>query len=123
MRVGARLQRHVDQLAVNAVRPAVIRAGEGAGVTAVGVTHAHRAVATLVEKRFDAAVLLAHHHHGVFAHIGVKEIARFGDLAFVGQKQPAASEDAFQLQLVNVRVGINSWGYATVLGINQLVDV
>ena len=86
LRVGARFQRDVDQLAVNAVRPAVIRAGEGAGITAVGVADAHCAVATLVEKRFDAAVFLANHHNCILAHVGVKKITGFGDLAFVGEK-------------------------------------
>ena len=86
MWVGARFQRYIDQLAVNAIRPAVIRAGKGASVAAICITHTHGPVAALVEKRLDAAVFLAHHDNRIFSHVGVKEITGFWDLAFVGEK-------------------------------------
>lgn len=119
LRVGAWLQRHVNQLAVNAVRPTVIRTGKSAGIAAVGVADTHGAVSALIEKGFDAAVFLSHDHHRILAHVGIEKVTRLRDLTFVSEKQPAASEDAFQFQLVNVRVGINPWGYATILRVDQ----
>ena len=86
MWVGARFQRYIDQLAVNAIRPAVIRTGKGASVAAICITHTHGPVAALVEKRLNAAVFLTHYDNRIFPHVGVKEITRFWDLAFVGEK-------------------------------------
>mgnify|MGYP001444810632 CR=1 FL=1 len=64
----------------------MIRAGKGARVAAICITHTHGPVAALVEKRLDAAVFLAHHDNRIFSHVGVKEITGFWDLAFVGEK-------------------------------------
>jgi hypothetical protein len=119
LRVGARLQRHINQFAVDTVRPSVIWAGKRFGVAAIGVTYAHCAVAALVQKCFDAAILLTNDNHRIFAHVGVKKVACFGDLALVRQKQPAATENTLKLQLINIRVGIDKRGHATVMGVDQ----
>ncbi len=41
----------------------------------------------------------------------------------MGQKQPAAAKDPLQLKLIDLRVGIDPWGDATVLRVDQLVDI
>lgn len=65
--VGRReFQRYIDQLAVNAIRPAVIRTGKGASVAAICITHTHGPVAALVEKRLNAAVFLTHYDNRIF---------------------------------------------------------
>ncbi|MOA16068.1 hypothetical protein D3C78_1362620 [compost metagenome] len=94
--IGARLQWHLSQFAIDAIRPAVIRAGKSPGIATVRVADTHRAMATLVEKRFDGAIFLADNDDCVFPHVSVKEIAWFWYLAFMGQKQPATAKYPLQ---------------------------
>ena len=108
------------QRAVDAKGPAVIVADEPAGLF-TGVHHAD-AVATVrarVQERVDRAVALTHDDDVVFAHRGAHEVARIGDLAFMGQKQPRAGKDLAQLGLIDLFVGKHTAVNLCVLAVHQ----
>jgi hypothetical protein len=80
-------------------------------------------MAALVEECLDRAVLLAHDDDRVFAHVGVEEVARLRNLAFVREKQPAAPENALHFEFVDCGVGVDCRCHASVAGIHERVDV
>jgi hypothetical protein len=86
------------------------------------MAHFHAAVAALVHHRGDRAILLAHHQHRVFAHIGVEEIARLGDLAFMRQKQPGAGKHALQFLIQRI-IGVDRRFHRATAGIDQRADL
>ncbi len=62
-------RRHPYQLPVVAVCPAVIRAGEDAGVARIGPAQPVAAMAADVEKGMHLSLCIPHHQDRVFAHI------------------------------------------------------
>ena len=95
---------HADQLAVGAVAPAVIGAGEDGRVALVVAAHLHAAVAAGVEEDVDLAFPVAAQDHRFLAHARDEEVAGVRDLALVADEQPGAGEQPLQLLLVDLLV-------------------
>ena len=72
-----------------------------------------------VEERADGAIGLADHDHRIFSHVGRDEIAGLGNLRLVTEEQPAAREDALELELVDRRVGVDARVDRPVDGIDE----
>jgi len=113
---------HVDQVAGNVIRPAVVSAGEGLCITRIGAANAHATVAALVQEDFDAAVLLPHHDHRVFAHVGVQVVPGLGDVGFMPEQQPGARKDALEFNLVELLVCVDARVDQALVLINQGAD-
>jgi hypothetical protein len=88
---------HPEQLAAQVVRPAVVRAGEGAGVTAVGRAQHRAAMHAAVDEHGHGAVPAAHHDDRLAPEGPGDVVARPRDLAVVADEDPAALEDPVQL--------------------------
>src|SRR5215472_14421897 len=95
---------HTDELAVGAVAPAVIGAGEDRGVSFVVAAYLHAAVPAGIQEDVDLARAVAAQDHRLLPHARDKEIPRVRDLAFVADKEPDAREEPFQLLLVDLVV-------------------
>src|ERR1051326_1271846 len=93
-----------DQLAIIAVGPAMIGAGEARGVPIIGAAEPVASVTADIEKSAHDSVGAPYDEHRVFTHIGREEIAGLRDLAVVAQIKPAAREDALQLLLIDLRL-------------------
>ena len=93
-----------DQLAVGAVAPAVIGAGENRGVAFVVAAHLHAAVAARIQEDVDLAGPVAAQDHQFLAHARDEEIAGVRDLAFVTDEQPGAGEQPLLLLAVDLLV-------------------
>lgn len=96
--------RHADQPAAVVVRPAVVGTRERLGVAAIEATQARPAVPAGIEEDAQAAVRVAQHEHGLFAHGVRDEVAGIGKLRVVRDVQPATAEDARLLVRIHVRV-------------------
>src|SRR5215831_1156467 len=110
---------HPHQLAIVAIRPAMIGTGEGRGIANIGSAQPVAAVAADVEKGADLPRAVPHHQDRVLAHGGTEEVAGVGDLALVAQKQPAAGEDLRQLLLVDLWLDKDAPADQAALGIHQ----
>src|SRR5581483_4366844 len=98
---------HADELAVGAIAPAVIGAGEHHRAALVVAADLHAAVTAGIQEHVNLALAVAHQDHGLLAHPRDEEIARIGDLAFVPDEQPGAGENQLQLLLVNIAADEN----------------
>lgn len=114
---------HLDELALEVVRPTVERAGEGLGRALVETADAHAPVTALVQEGLDAAVLLAHDEDGVLADEVLDEIALLGDHRIVGQHAPCAPPHLLQLHLINGLVVEDLPVELTVLDVYEIGDV
>lgn len=61
-------------------------------------------MAAHIEEGIYHARVIPNYQNRVLAHISSEEVPRFGDLAFMAEKQPAARENLLQFLLVNVRL-------------------
>ena len=66
---------------------------------------------------------VAHQDNGVLAHVGGDEIVVVGNLGLVTEQQPAAREDALQLQLVELLIDEDAAVDEPTLDINQPADI
>src|SRR5262249_12955689 len=117
--VGLLQIRHADQPPVIAVRPAMICAGEGGGVTGIGAAQPVATMAADIQKCVYLSAAVAHHQNRVFTHIGGEEIARLRNLALVAQIEPAAREDPLQLLLVDPALDKDAATDQTLFSIDQ----
>src|SRR5579885_2355621 len=115
--------RNGDEVAGEVVTPAMIGAGECAGVAAIRPADAHPAMAALIQKRPNRSVLLPHDQHGIFGHVSGKEVARFFQHALMAQEQPRPGEDAFEFELVDGWIAIDSRIEAAGFFIHQAAQI
>ncbi|MNP05902.1 hypothetical protein D3C76_978650 [compost metagenome] len=87
------------QLAVQAVGPAVVRAGEAGGVALVLLAHGGATVPAAVLQHVDVVLLVAHHDHRTAADGGGLEVTGVAHFALVGDPHPGAVENLVQLDL------------------------
>ena len=97
----------------------MVSADEGGGIAVVGAAEAVAAVAADVQEGTNPAGAVAHHQHGVFAHVGGEEVAGVGNLGLVAEQQPAAGENLFQLLLVDFLVAEYAGVDDAVVGVHQ----
>ena len=102
--IGIPLQRHALEPPRIGVGPAVEAAGELACIAAIRPADLHSPVAAGVEKRANHAILATADEDGILAHVGRHVVAGLGNVGLVAQEQPAARENALELQLVDLRV-------------------
>ena len=93
-------------VAVGAVGPRVVLAGQPTGGAAVVAGDGGAAVATRVVEGPQHAVLAAHDHDGCARPGGQPVRARLGPFGLVAGEEPGAGEDPFLLQLVEGGVGV-----------------
>ncbi len=117
--VGLLEIRHAGELAVIAVGPAVIGAGEAGGVASVGAAEPVATVAADVEESTDLAGGVAHHKHWVFGHPGGEKVARQRDLAVMAEEEPAARKDPRQLLIIDLRLDKDAAAEKSVRDIDQ----
>ncbi len=89
------------QPAVGRIAPAVIGAGQDRRVALIVPAHLHAAVPAGVQEHMHLAGTVAAQDHQLLAHRRDEEVARVWDLALVPDEKPGASEDPFQLLLVD----------------------
>ena len=77
----------------------------------------------LVEIGGDRAILLAHHEHRIFTHVGIEEVTGIRNHAIVGEEQPGAGEHTLKLQFVDRLVSIDRRLDRACLSIDQSSDV
>src|SRR5262249_40975439 len=94
-----------DQLAVIAVRPAVIGAAQEAHVLAIGAAYPHAAVTARIEKDAHHAVVVAHQDGWIDAAGPAQHVARIGNFALVADEEPAAPEDAIDFHAKDFGIG------------------
>jgi hypothetical protein len=70
-------------------------------VAALSAANLIASMPATVQERLDRSIGLPHHEDAVLAHESGNEVPRLRNLAFVGQKQPAAAEDFFKLKLID----------------------
>ena len=75
-------------------------------------------VAAGVDQRVNAARRVARNDDGRLAHLAGNVVARFGDLGFMGEKKPAAPEQALQLGIVHFRIGKDAAADQTTSGVD-----
>ena len=99
--------RVAGQRAVEAVDPAVVRAGEAAAGVAGRLQDERRApVLARVEERPHTPVVLADQDHRTGHRVEAQEVARLRQLVEVGREQPRAPEDVLALQVVDGVVAV-----------------
>ncbi len=74
------------------------------GIAEVGPHNAVAAMPAHVEKGAHLPPAIAHEDHGVFAHIGMEKVIRFGDQAFMANHQPAAAKNLLQFFLIDIGI-------------------
>ena len=121
--IGLLQIRHADQLAVIAVGPAVIGAAEAGRIAVIGSAQPVAAMPADIEEGAYHSIGAAHYQDGVFTHIGREEIAGFGDLALMAQKEPAAGEDALQFLAVDLRLDKDAAADQSVLAVDETTDI
>jgi hypothetical protein len=67
-RIGGLVGLHIDELSVEAIGPAVVRAVKGLGVALVVTADPHAAMAAGVQEHADALVLVAREDDRLLAH-------------------------------------------------------
>src|SRR5579871_1137937 len=102
------LQRHPLDLAVEVIRPAMIAAGEFAGIAAFRRDHERAAMSALIVDDANALVLIADQHDRLASDPGREIVARIFHLAFVPDVDPGRAENPFKLQLEYRRVRIDA---------------
>ena len=95
---------HVFQLALVGVGPAVVGAGEVAGIAHVGADDAVAPVAAHVQVGPQAAPPVATEYDRLLAHVGVEEVVGIGHQGLVADHQPGPPEHFLLLFRVDVRI-------------------
>ncbi|MNM31919.1 hypothetical protein D3C81_425050 [compost metagenome] len=113
--------RDAAQRAVQGIAPAVVRADEAVGLALLVLADRGATVAAAVEQHVDAFLAITHHDHRLLADVGGLVAAGFGDFALVGDPDPGAVEDLFQLGVEQRRVGVQRGMDA--VGLDQLGGV
>lgn len=104
------------QLAVEREHPAVVTALEGAPAGAAVLPAEHRAaMRTAVGQHLDRAVARPHHDDGLAPELARDPVARVRHLRLVPDEHPAAPEDAIDLVLEDLRIGIEAAMHPPVL--------
>ena len=99
--------RHADQLAFVGKYPGVEGAGEFARIAIVVATDPHPPMAAIVQEHMQLAMPITVEDDRFFAHPAEHVIARFGNMAFMADKQPGAREYTLQLIIVDSLAGKN----------------
>ena len=94
----------VLQPPVVGVGPAVVGAGEVAGVAQVGTHYAVAPVAAHVQEGVQLALAVAGENHRVFPQVGVEEVVGFRHQRLVPDHQPGAPKDLLLLLGIDVSV-------------------
>ena len=95
------------QAAVEAIGPAVIRAGDGRGTVALAVEQPRAAVAAHVVKGADRAVLVAHHDDAFGPEIERLEVARPWDRALTGRRSASSASGRAHFEPRQLRVVVD----------------
>ena len=99
---------HADQLAVEAVGPAVVEAADRLAALARAVQQARAAVAADVAEGPQPAVVGAQHEHRLHAGRARQVVAGVRELGHVGHQLPGAGEDPLLLQLRQLGVAVEA---------------
>ena len=102
--VGLLVAGHVFQRALVGEGPAVVGAGEVAGVAHVGADDAVAPVPAHVQVGAQAAPAVAAEDHRLLAHVGVEEIVGVGNQRLVADHEPGPPEYLLLLLGIDVRV-------------------
>ena len=98
------------QLAVLAVRPAVVGAAQHLGAAPGAGEDLHRAVTADVRERAQLAVVAAHDRHRLAGDVGGRERAGLGHDALRADEDPRAREDVVELGVEDVLVHVRAGG-------------
>src|SRR6185437_13443331 len=112
-----------DILAGGIIGPAVIEADMEFGVAFLEAAHRRALVAAGVEKRADLALGVARDDHRRAADMGGDEIVRLGELGFEGQEIPCPLENIFDLELEQLRIGIDVAMNAKHAVLGPIIDI
>ncbi|MPM40350.1 hypothetical protein SDC9_86990 [bioreactor metagenome] len=108
--------RDAAQLAVQGVRPVVVRTGEAVGLAVRLVTDRGATVPATVQQGVEATLAVTGDDHRLAPDVGRLERARLGDLALVGDPDPRRVEDLLHLLVEDRRVGVELAGDTVGLG-------
>src|SRR5437660_11475361 len=114
--------RDTQELAAQAVGPAVVRTGKGPRVALRGRAHHRPAVRAAVQKDRDAALAPSDHEHRLRAEGAGDEVAGPGNLALVAHEDPAAMKDPLHLVGEDPRIRVERHVNAIVLDERLVVD-
>ena len=99
--------RYGGEAAIRLVAPAVIATGQARGIPRAVIHHLGPAVGAPIKQHMRAAVPMAHHDDRLTPELGRDVIAGLRHLAGMAHEQPGTAEDAFHLQLEDIRVGVD----------------
>src|SRR5579875_259421 len=105
--VGFRIW-HAGQRTVQLVRPTMVSAAEVPRVAARLVAYDSAPMAASIEQQIHLAGVVANHDHRLQSDALEAEIAGVRNFTAMPDEDPAAMENAFQLVLENLRVGVDS---------------
>ncbi|MCY1510838.1 hypothetical protein D9M68_452270 [compost metagenome] len=106
--------RHAAQAAVQGVAPAVVGADEAVGLALLVLADGGATVAATVEQHVHVLLAVTHDDHRLLADVGALVAAGLGNLAGVGDPDPGAVEDLFQLFVEEAGVGVEGGVHAVV---------
>src|SRR5262245_36331517 len=99
---------HTDEVALQIVRPLVVRARELGGMPEVCLTELYTAMRATVLDHADAASFVTYDDDRLIADSTSLEVARSGDLCFKRDIGPGApAEDALLLARIDLRVSVD----------------
>src|SRR5262249_31981659 len=88
------------------VGPLVVRAHDPRDVTGRGPAELHATLTTCTVKCVNLPVVAPHYDYGVCVDVEDDVVARSLHLAAVGGKEPSATPDALEIELVDTRIGV-----------------
>src|SRR5262245_22398325 len=100
--------RHRQQPSICIVGPAVIAAHQPRRMSLTLIHYFCATVAAAIEQHLHAAVAVTAHDDRLTAELGRDVVAWLRHLAGVADEQPSRSEDALQLELEQLRIGIHA---------------
>ena len=103
--------RHSQQRTIMAVRPAVVRASDGARAVAVAIEQPRAAMTADVVERPDHALAVAQADDALRTDVQGDVIAGLPELADVAKHLPARQQDPFDLEPRHLRVAVDPGGH------------
>jgi hypothetical protein len=101
----------------------MIGTGKKLRITAIRSAHAVAAMAAKIQVPAKFSRPVTTENNRLFSHVAHNKIAGIGNFAFMAQIKPAAREQAFTLELVNLSVGKNPPVDETAFWVDQRLDI